>query len=131
VLTDPVRRRFRHVITEAHRVTQAEDALMRADLIAFGRCLSASHASLRDDYEVSIPALDELVAFAQEAGAAGARLTGAGMGGCIVAAVPDNRLGTVLAALRERFYRPRGVPNPEGRDYFVAEPSAGATVEQL
>jgi len=131
VLADPVRRRFRHVITEALRVTQAEDALMRDDLTAFGRCLSGSHHSLRHDYEVSIPALDELVAIAEAGGAAGARLTGAGMGGCIVAVCREEALGGVLAALRERFYAPRGVADAEDRHFFVAEPSAGARAETL
>lgn len=131
VLAEPVRRRFRHVVTEAHRVTQAEDALMAGDLVTFGRCLSASHASLRDDYQVSIPALDELVSIAEEAGAAGARLTGAGIGGCIVAVCHHEALGRLLAALRERFYLPRGVEDAEDRHYFVAEPSGGARVETL
>jgi galactokinase len=130
VLAEPVRRRFRHVVTEAHRVTDAEDALMAADLGRFGRLLSASHASLRDDYDVSIPALDQLVAIAEDAGAAGARLTGAGMGGCIVAVVPQERLGAVLGALGQRFYGPRGIANAENREYFVAEPSGGASVER-
>jgi galactokinase len=104
---------------------------MRDDLAEFGRCLSASHHSLRYDYEVSIPALDELVAVAEAAGASGARLTGAGMGGCIVAVCRDEALGSVLGALRERFYAPRGIADAEDRHYFVAEPSAGARVETL
>jgi galactokinase len=130
-LDDPVRRRFRHVVTEAHRVAECEDALVAGDLATFGRALSASHASLRDDYEVSIPALDELVEVMESAGAAGARLTGAGMGGCTVAVSTDRALGSVLEALQERFYGPRGVRDGEGEHFFVAEPSAGARAETL
>src|SRR5207245_4405484 len=73
-------RRFRHVITEGTRVRQAEAAMAAGNLGAFGQLLDASHQSLRDDYEVSHPELDRLVDVAREAGAAGARLTGAGTG---------------------------------------------------
>jgi galactokinase len=130
-LDDPVRRRFRHVVTEAHRVAECEEALVAGDLVTFGRALSASHASLRNDYEVSIPALDELVATMESAGAAGARLTGAGMGGCTVAVCTERAVGHVLAALQEQFYGPRGVRDADGEHFFVAEPSAGARAETV
>src|SRR5213083_747383 len=119
-------RRFRHVVTEGTRVRQAEAAMAAGELTAFGALLDASHRSLRDDYEVSCAELDQLVELAREAGAAGARLTGAGFGGSIVALSKVDRAPSVLAALRERFYAPRGVG---GGDYvFTAEPSAGAEV---
>jgi galactokinase len=124
-------RRFRHVVTEADRVRRAEAALRAADLPALGDLLSASHASLRDDYEVSSPALDVLVALAEEAGAVGARLTGAGMGGCIVAVAPADAADTVLDRLRADFYAPRSPSGPLDDYLFVAEPSAGATVTGL
>jgi galactokinase len=124
-------RRFRHVVTEADRVRRAEAALGTADLPTFGALLAASHASLRDDYEVSSPALDELVALAEDAGAAGARLTGAGMGGCIVAVVPADAAGRVLDRLRRDFYAPRRPAGDPGDYLFVAEPSAGAGVTVL
>jgi galactokinase len=130
-LSDPVRRRFRHAVTEAHRVTQAEDALVSGDLAAFGRLLSASHASLRDDYEVSIPALDELVAVAERGGAAGARLTGAGMGGCIVAVCDAERVGHLLTTLRGEYYGEREVQGSVDDYLFVADPSGAARVEVL
>ncbi|PYP08841.1 MAG: hypothetical protein DMD56_11885 [Gemmatimonadetes bacterium] len=94
----------------------------------FGRLLDASHQSLRDDYEVSHPELDRLVGLAREAGAAGARLTGAGFGGSIVALCRVERAPEVVAALRERFYAPRGAADGVGRHMFTAEPSAGAEV---
>lgn len=87
LVTDPlVRRRARHVITENARVRAAVAALGDGDVATFGRCLSESHRSLAEDFEVSTPGLDALVSrFQALAGCAGARLTGAGFGGCIVA----------------------------------------------
>ncbi len=131
VLQDPVRRRFRHVVTEADRVRRAESALRTADLAGLGRLLTESHRSLREDYEVSALALDELVDLASEAGAAGARLTGAGMGGCIVALCTASRSANLVTALRTRFYAPRNTTDGLGDHLFVAEPSAGARVEPV
>src|SRR5207237_1588250 len=84
-LSGVLARRFRHGVTQAARVRQAETAMAAGDLAAFGRLLDASHQSLRDDYDVSHPELDLLVDLAREGGAVGARLTGAGFGGSIVA----------------------------------------------
>lgn len=86
-LTDPVlRRRARHVLTENARVRVFADALRRLDLPALGPLLAASHTSLRDDFEVSTPVLDALVErLVATPGVLGARLTGAGFGGCVVA----------------------------------------------
>ncbi len=127
-LSGVLARRFRHVVTEGTRVRRAEAAMAAGDLAAFGRLLDASHHSLRDDYEVSHPELDRLVELAREAGAAGARLTGAGFGGSIVALCRVERAPEVVAALRERFYAPRGAADDVGRHVFMAEPSAGAEV---
>ena len=121
-------RRFRHVVTEGTRVPQAEAAMAARDLAAFGQLLDASHRSLRDDYDVSHPELDRLVELAREAGAAGARLTGAGFGGSIVALCRAERAPEVMAALGERFYAPRGAAGDVGRHVFTADPSAGAEV---
>lgn len=86
-LDDPVlRRRARHVVTENERVLEAVDAIGRADRRRLGTLLSESHRSLRDDFEVSTPALDRLVErLVAQPGVFGARLTGAGFGGCVVA----------------------------------------------
>ena len=90
-LPSPLRERARHVITENRRVLAARSA----DAAAFGALMTQSHASLRDDYAVSLPAMDALVAtLQQEPGVFGARLTGAGFGGCCVALV---RQGTAAA----------------------------------
>ncbi len=123
--------RFRHVIGESVRVEAAVRALGSADLESFGRLLETSHRSLRDDYEVSTPELDEVVAIAIESGAAGARLTGAGLGGCAIAVCdPDHEPG-VLAALEERFYAARAVEPPLADHLFMARPSAAASVTLL
>lgn len=86
-LPEPVNRRARHVVTENARVLEGLEALRRGDVQRFGELMYASHASLRDDYEVSIPELDELVEVACKHGAIGARLTGAGFGGAAVALI--------------------------------------------
>ena len=131
VLVDPVIRRYRHVVTEADRVARCEAALQAGDLATFGRLLTAGHASLRDDYEVSSLELDQLTRIAEAAGAAGARLTGAGMGGCILAADDEDSVTGVLEALKREFYRGRAYAPPLDQHLFVAEPTGGATVEEL
>jgi galactokinase len=78
-------RRVRHVETENERVRETVAALERGDVAALGPLFAASHASLRDDYKVSTPILDALVAAALSAGAFAARMTGGGFGGCVVA----------------------------------------------
>jgi galactokinase len=106
---DTVRRRARHVVTENERVLEFVDALGSEDLREAGRLLSAGHRSLRDDFEVSTPRLDRLVAELEATpGVLGARLTGAGFGGCVVALCES------------------GVDIGRG---FVARASAGAEVE--
>jgi galactokinase len=100
-------RRLRHVVTENQRVRDTVDALSLGDLEAVGALFAASHASLRDDYEVSIPELDGLVELAVAAGAPAARMTGGGFGGAIVVLVPEasaDALGAaVLQGYAERF----------------------------
>jgi galactokinase len=84
-LPEPVRRRARHVVTEDARTLRAADALKNNDLIEFGRLMWQSHASLRDDYEVSSPELDAMVDIASRIdGVLGARMTGGGFGGATV-----------------------------------------------
>ncbi len=125
-------RRFRHVLTEGQRVEQATIALEAADYLGMGHLLDASHASLRDDYQVSGPELDELVTVARLAGAVGARLTGAGFGGCIVALADEDSVGQVMDRIWERYYQPRQLPLGD-RDsvLFTAVPSDGARIARL
>jgi len=125
-LEPPLGRRFRHIVGEAERVHAMVAALGGHDLEAAGRLLAASQASLRDDYDVSTEALDEMVSDAIRAGAAGARLTGAGLGGCAIALCGAERAPAVLDAFRA--YEAR-VGGP--RVAFVAEPGAGAEVTSV
>ena len=95
-------RRARHVIGENLRVEAAVAALGSADMTMFGRLMNDSHRSLAVDYEVSSDALDTLVETACGAGALGARLTGAGFGGCVVCLVETSRAEDVFAAMKDR-----------------------------
>ena len=123
-LADPeLRRRARHVVTENRRVLAAAALLRRGELAAVGPLLTASHASLRDDFEVSWPQADVAVGAAIAAGAAGARMTGGGFGGSVIALVPAGRLAAVAGAIARAFARagwpPPGViqvtPSPAAR----------------
>ena len=121
-LDDPVlRRRARHVVTENGRVKQAVALLTGGDLAGVGALLYASHASLRDDFEVSWPEADVAVDAAMAAGALGARMMGGGFGGSALALVPAGQRA-VGAAITAEFAR-RGWPPPA---FFPAVPSAGA-----
>ena len=82
-----IRRRARHCATEHRRVLAAVEAIEGGDTCQFGALMNASHASMRDDFEMSLPSIDELVDDAVTFGAVGARLTGGGFGGCIVACI--------------------------------------------
>lgn len=94
-----VYRRVRHCVSEHRRVKAAARALRTADMPAFGMLMNESHASMRDDFEISTPVIDALVDSAVRLGALGARLTGGGFGGCIVACVENNRYSAWKDAL--------------------------------
>jgi galactokinase len=105
-LPDPLNRRARHVITENQRVLEAAAAMLRGDAPSLGRLFSASHASQRDDYEVSVPEVDLLVALAEaEPAVLGARLTGGGFGGSIVALVRRGEASGVTARVVSEYAR--------------------------
>ena len=131
VLRGNLLRRFRHVVTEASRVEEAVDRMYAADVTGFGALMDASHASLRADFHVSSTELDELVAVAREGGAAGARLTGAGFGGCIVALADRWTVGGVLETLVAEYYERYGMTDRIDDRLFVAVPSRGASYEEL
>jgi galactokinase len=123
-----IRRRARHVVTENERTLRAADALERGDADEMGRLMNASHASLRDDFEVSRRELDVMVELAQAHPAChGARMTGAGFGGCAVALVrradAEDFARTVAAA-----YQARTNLTPR---LYVCSATAGASVEML
>jgi len=87
-LPHPLSARVRHVVTENARVRETVIALRAGDLAQVGRLLDASHASLRDDFEVSVPEVEETVALLRGVGAAGARMIGGGFGGSVLALLP-------------------------------------------
>jgi len=119
---DQVRRRVRHVFTEIDRVTDAVAELEAGDFEALGATFLASHASLRDDYEVSCEELDVTVDTAVAAGALGARMTGGGFGGSAIALVPTARVEAARDAVQAAF-------DDHGWDapgFLTALPSAGA-----
>jgi galactokinase len=108
-LKDVELRRARHVVSENQRVLDGSVALRAGDVAAFGRLMCSSHASLRDDYEVSVAELDALVEIAVEtAGVYGARLTGAGFGGCAVALVAADRAEHAASTITDQYQRATG-----------------------
>jgi galactokinase len=121
----PERDAFLHVTSEALRVHAAVGAMESDDASAFGRLLLESHASLRDRLRVSCAALDELVESAMQSGALGARLTGAGFGGCAVVFCRAADRATVRSGLVERFYAGRAGFD-ERIHLMDARPSSGA-----
>ncbi|MFV9504576.1 MAG: galactokinase [Oscillochloridaceae bacterium umkhey_bin13] len=97
--------RARHVVSEISRTLQAAAALEAGDLSGFGALMYASHASLRDDYEVSVPEIDALVALAQDLpGCYGSRLTGGGFGGSTVSLVRTNAVEAFTTELMRAYY---------------------------
>jgi len=122
---DPVdRRRAHHVITENARVLAAAQRLAAGDGNGFGELMTASHASLRDDFEVSGPALDAIVEVAAGApGCLGARMTGGGFAGCAVAAVRAEQADAFAADVVDRY----GFDGHHAV-VWICEPSAGASI---
>ena len=112
----------RHVVTENRRTLMFVAALRRGRVAELGELLAGSHRSLRDDFAVSTPALDTLVESLVEAGAIGARLTGAGFGGCVVALTSDSEADAIAARACER-YRARTGHEP---DPFIVRATDGA-----
>ncbi|KZS60466.1 galactokinase [Mycobacterium ostraviense] len=98
---DPVdARRARHVLTENQRVLDFVAALAVSDFAEAGRLLTASHASMRDDFDITTEHLDLIADTAMRSGALGARMTGGGFGGCVIALVPNGRVGGVGRAVQ-------------------------------
>jgi galactokinase len=107
---DPlVRRRAKHVVTENDRTVQAAEAMRAGDLARLGRLMDASHASLRDDFEVTNDALNTIVSLAQgQPGCFGARMTGAGFGGCAVALVAPEHAEAFVQAVTTKYTQATG-----------------------
>ena len=108
-LTETIRKRCRHVISENARVADAAKALRQEDLVSFGRLMEQSHVSLRDDFEVSCRELDVLVDLANQAdGVYGARMTGGGFGGCTINLVKDEKVEHFKAMIEQGYERATG-----------------------
>ncbi|XP_050422667.1 galactokinase-like [Adelges cooleyi] len=114
-------KRARHVITEIERTKSAADALARGNYKMFGELMNDSHNSLRDDFEVSCPELDQLVELARKVpGVLGSRMTGGGFGGCTVTLVNRTAVNTVVETISTEYTQ-----NPK---FYVVSPSCGARI---
>jgi galactokinase len=124
---DPVTHaRARHVITENRRTLDATDALAASDLVTLGRLMAASHASMRDDFEITVPAIDQLVSIMQDAigDEGGARMTGGGFGGVCVAMLAADRVDAVRGLVETRYTTPDG-----GKPLVMVErPGSGVAI---
>jgi galactokinase len=118
--------RARHVITENQRTLDAADALGHADLARLGALMAQSHASMRDDFEITVPAIDDLVALLQGAigSHGGARMTGGGFGGACVALLPVEMVEAVTAQIRAGYTTPDG----EAPLIMVERPGPGVAI---
>ncbi|MFB6127424.1 MAG: galactokinase [Halolamina sp.] len=121
------RRRARHVVTEIERVRAARDALVGDDYERLGELLSASHESLREDYEVSCAELDLLVELATDAGALGARMVGGGFGGAVVCLCERETVPAVADRLREDYPTATGVEPT----VYTCDPAEGVRSRSL
>ena len=120
-------RRARHVLTENDRTLLAAEALSSGDMSTLARVMAESHVSMRDDFSITTPAIDSLVKILQDAGAgqAGARMTGGGFGGCVVAIAPATIIPQLMAAVEERYQSetgcvPRLIPAKASKGAFAA-----------
>ncbi len=121
-----VRRRARHIISDSRRCELMAAAMQQGDLHEIGRLMRESHWSMRDDFEITVPAIDALAALVQDVigDAGGARMTGGGFGGCVVALAPEALVGEIRAAVAS------GYRSPDGRaaEVHVCAASGGAGV---
>jgi galactokinase len=127
-MDDTVYRRAKHVIGEIERTLHAAEGVRASNWLTVGQLMYASHASLRDDYEVSCPELDAVVEIAEtiglKGGVFGCRMTGGGFGGCTVALVQADKVAAICERMTDEYEkRTRITPT-----LFVSRPAAGATV---
>ncbi|ELY4853348.1 galactokinase [Cronobacter turicensis] len=122
---DPiVAKRVRHVLTENARTVEAADALAKGDLTRMGELMAQSHASMRDDFEITVPQIDTLVEIVKSVigDKGGVRMTGGGFGGCVVALVPEAIVPEVQAAVEAQYEARTGIKET----FYVCKPSEGA-----
>lgn len=124
-LTGNVLKRARHAVRENENVREAVTALKVGDMVRFGQLMNASHATLRDDYEVTCPELDFLAERAQHfPGVLGSRMTGAGFGGCTVTLISDDQVNAFIESLGRAYEERFGLR----ADFYVAEIGDGACI---
>lgn len=122
---DPlVAKRVRHVLTENARTVEAAHALEQGDLQRMGELMAQSHASMRDDFEITVPQIDTLVEIVKSAigDQGGVRMTGGGFGGCVVALVPEALVTKVEQAVASQYEAKTGIKET----FYVCKPSQGA-----
>lgn len=122
---DPlVAKRVRHVLTENARTVEAASALEKGDLVRMGQLMAESHASMRDDFEITVPQIDTLVDIVKAAigEKGGVRMTGGGFGGCVVALIPETLVPAVQQAVAEQYEAKTGIKET----FYVCKPSQGA-----
>ncbi|WP_034913483.1 galactokinase [Erwinia sp. 9145] len=122
---DPVvAKRVRHVLTENARTLEAADALAKGDLARMGELMADSHASMRDDFEITVPPIDTLVEIVKNTigDRGGVRMTGGGFGGCVVALVPQALVEEVRSAVADRYEAKSGIKET----FYVCKASEGA-----
>ena len=122
---DPVvAKRVRHVLTENARTVEAAEALAKGDLARMGVLMAESHASMRDDFEITVPQIDTLVEIVKSAigERGGVRMTGGGFGGCVVALVPEALVESVRDAVSEQYEARTGIKET----FYVCKASQGA-----
>ncbi|WP_040975799.1 galactokinase [Necropsobacter massiliensis] len=119
-------KRAKHVVTENQRVLEAVEALQQGDLSRLGKLMAQSHVSMRDDFEITVPEIDYLVELAQRAigDSGGARMTGGGFGGCIVALAPGDKVEAVRKIIADNYEKQTGLKE----DFYVCTASQGVRV---
>ncbi|WP_241576266.1 galactokinase [Rosenbergiella collisarenosi] len=120
-----VAKRVRHILTENQRTLEATQALNRGDLVRMGQLMAESHISMRDDFAITVPQIDRLVELLQAAigEEGGARMTGGGFGGCVVALLPTERVAAVKAAMADHYFAATGIKET----YYLCHASQGAS----
>lgn len=119
-------KRAKHIVTENQRTLDAAKALAQNDIQTMGVLMAQSHASMRDDFEITVPPIDQLVAILQNAigPAGGARMTGGGFGGCAVALMPEHLIEKVKLAVLEHYKAPNG----QAATIYVCQAHAGVSL---
>ncbi len=122
---DPVvTKRVRHILTENARTVEAASALAKGDLKRMGELMAESHASMRDDFEITVPQIDTLVEIVKATigDKGGVRMTGGGFGGCVVALVPEELVPAVQDAVAKQYEAKTGIKET----FYVCKASQGA-----